>query len=679
MGEFDMAIDADIIAAFNAADTWQEALAAIKANAAALGLSADSLTKLADLPDNGGREQAIGLGVNEIKDLFGHFNSVADIKVAVEQQIAVEHAKFVFISAVDGAGDAAAMAVALAQVATLNADRQALINEWSASSDPDAVARAVDLADDAYTIVLKEIASHLTDPVYMADLSAKMLAARGTLPGGQFFGDGSIVTALQTADAVIDLVAAFNAADTWQEALAAIKANAAALGLSADSLTKLADLPDNGGREQAIGLGVNEIKDLFGHFNSVADIKVAVEQQIAVEHAKFVFISAVDGAGDAAAMAVALAQVATLNADRQALINEWSASSDPDAVARAADLADDAYTIVLKEIASHLTDPVYMADLSAKMLAARGTLPGGQFFGDGKIVTALQTADAVIDLVAAFNAADTWQEALAAIKANAAALGLSADSLTKLADLPDNGGREQAIGLGVNEIKDLFGHFNSVADIKVAVEQQIAVEHAKFVFISAVDGAGDAAAMAVALAQVATLNADRQALINEWSASSDPDAVARAADLADDAYTIVLKEIASHLTDPVYMADLSAKMLAARGTLPGGQFFGDGKIVTALQNADAVIDLVAAFNAADTWQEALAAIKANAAALGLSADSLTKLADLPDNGGREQAIGLGVNEIKDPVRPLQLGGRHQGGRGAADRGRARQVRVHQRR
>ncbi len=148
------------------------------------------------------------------------------------------------------------------------------------------------------------------------------------------------------------------------------------------------------------------------------------------------------------------------------------------------------------------------------------------------------------------------------------------------------------------------------------MEQQIAVEHAKFVFISAVDGAGDAAAMAVALAQVATLNADRQALINEWSASSDPDAVARAADLADDAYTIVLKEIASHLTDPVYMADLSAKMLAARGTLPGGQFYGDGKIVTALQNADAVIDLVAAFNAADTWQEALAAIKANATALG---------------------------------------------------------------
>ncbi len=231
-----------------------------------------------------------------------------------------------------------------------------------------------------------------------------------------------------------------------------------------------------------------------------------------------------------------------------------------------------------------------MADLSAKMLAARGTLPGGQFYGDGKIVTALQNADAVIDLVAAFNAADTWQEALAAIKANAAALGLSADSLTKLADLPDNGGREQAIGLGVNEIKALFGHFDSVADIKVAVEQQIAVEHAKFVFISAVDGAGDAAAMAVALAQVATLNADRQALINEWSTSSDPDAVARAADLADDAYTIVLQEIASHLTDPVYMADLSAKMLAARGTLPGGQFFGDGKIVTALQNADAVID-----------------------------------------------------------------------------------------
>ena len=67
-------------------------------------------------------------------------------------------------------------------------------------------------------------------------------------------------------------------------------------------------------------------------------------------------------------------------------------------------------------------------------------------------------------------------------------------------------------------------------------------------------------------------------------------------------------------------------------------------------------DIMAAFNAANTGAEALAAIKTNAATLLGDADSLAKLADLPEDGGREQAIGLGVIRDQGPVRRLHLGG-----------------------
>jgi hypothetical protein len=86
---------------------------------------------MTELPDGGGRETAIGLGVLEIKALFGNFTSVADLKVAVEKQIEVEYAKHAFINAIDTAVDANAMTAALqAYVATLNGHRQALITAW---------------------------------------------------------------------------------------------------------------------------------------------------------------------------------------------------------------------------------------------------------------------------------------------------------------------------------------------------------------------------------------------------------------------------------------------------------------------------------------------------------------------------------------------------------------------
>ncbi|WP_173947592.1 Ig-like domain-containing protein [Microvirga terrae] len=196
-------------------------------------------------------------------------------------------------------------------------------------------------------------------------------------------------------------------------------------------------------------------------------------------------------------------------------------------------------------------------------------------------------SQAIID---AFNNAADWEETLAAIKANSDDL-LDQDHLDKLNTLPDGGGREKAIGLGVLEIRTLFGDFATIDDIKAAVDMQIEVEYAKYEFITALDAATTATEMTDAvLNTIELVHQHRQDLIAEWTNSSDPDVRARAEDLADDAFTTVLAEIVSHLDEPAYMAELGVRMLALRNAQPGGKFFGDGKIITALADADAEIE-----------------------------------------------------------------------------------------
>jgi VCBS repeat-containing protein len=394
------------------------------------------------------------------------------------------------------------------------------------------------------------------------------------------------------SQAILD---AFNAAKTWQAALAAIKANSHDL-LDQEHLDKLGTLPDDAGREQAIGLGVNEVKELFGEFTDINTLIAEVRYQIDVEYAKYELIRAVSDATNADEMAIALTKVEVLDAHRQELIEKWSNSGDSEAVARAAQRAGEAYTTVLHEIASHLDDDAYMDALADKMLIARNDSEG--FHGVGTLVAALDAADQEIDdeaLIAAFNAidgndADGWQDALAVIKSNAATL-LDADALAKLTTLPDGGGREKAIGLGVLEIKTLFGDFASIEDVQAAVDHQIDVEHAKFEFITALDAATTAAEMTDAIqATIQLVNTHRQDLIDAWSQSAIEAVAARADDLADDIFTTILSEIVNHLDEPAYMAELGARMLALRNALQDGKFFGDGKIITALSNADLAID-----------------------------------------------------------------------------------------
>ena len=70
----------------------------------------------------------------------------------------------------------------------------------------------------------------------------------------------------------VELIAEFNAAETWEQALAAIKNTEYFSILIEDAETragyqqKLTDLPDDQGREQAVGMGVVQFKALFGPF-----------------------------------------------------------------------------------------------------------------------------------------------------------------------------------------------------------------------------------------------------------------------------------------------------------------------------------------------------------------------------------------------------------------------------
>src|SRR5215217_6852573 len=107
-----------------------------------------------------------------------------------------------------------------------------------------------------------------------------MLAAREE--NGPFDDIGTLIAALDNAARAIEsdtVVTSFNAAAGWEAMLAAVKDNASAL-LDSDHLAKLNALPDDGSHEQAVGLGLAEIRTLFGDFASADQIKAAVEKQI---------------------------------------------------------------------------------------------------------------------------------------------------------------------------------------------------------------------------------------------------------------------------------------------------------------------------------------------------------------------------------------------------------------
>ncbi|MBM6594153.1 Ig-like domain-containing protein [Microvirga pudoricolor] len=581
----DEATGAALLDAVNNAADENEIIAILEAAKGDLLNGAD-LANYDALPDGLGRQKAVGLGIEEYRDLFGSFATLPDLQKAVKLHVTTEFHKQELITGIDAATDVASMKAALGEaVDNASEDRQALILEWSGVEQPDAVqARAAALSYDVYTSVLKYVADGNEDPDFVSSLAETLVESRT----GPFFGVTAIVNAILKADSGA-LVAAVNAAKADPDASTILDLINGFTGQLTDSTTAdlLDDLPLNGGRQQAVALGVQEIARLFGNFENIETLQDAVTTQVKVEHNKYVLINALDGAVDADAMAEAISDtIQAVNADRQDLIDAWSESDLPAVLARVAQLEADPYTKALVEVAAHVDNEAYLSKIAGAVYEARLALDGDKFFGVGKIVTALQAAsdDAIIEI---FN--DATEQATSSNVANLMAVIdefavslLDTDAYALYQQLPDGGGRQKAVALGVDEIKELFGAFASVSDIKAALSLHVETEFNKQAFITSLDGAADEDAMVDALRDtVAAVYEDRASLIAEWSTSSDEDVQDRVAALRADPYTLALAEAYANLDDDTYIMQLAREVFEARQT-GDGRFFGVAEIVTAM-------------------------------------------------------------------------------------------------
>lgn len=383
------------------------------------------------------------------------------------------------------------------------------------------------------------------------------------------------------------IVAPFNDAGTWEEVLTAIKSNAAAL-LDEIRIEHLGYLANDADREQAVGFGIYEIRTLFGNFTSLPQIQALVERQVDVEYAKYEFVFFFNNANTVDDMRAALGRVQFLVNDRESVIEEWSSSSDPAVRARAAEMAAEPYTTVLKEIAARLNDGAYLDALATEMMRAHQQ--NGPFDTLDGLIEALDDATDVLgyqSIIASFNEAAGWEAMLAVIKDHSLAL-LDSDHLAKLHQLSDEGAYGQDLGLAVAEIRMLFGDFTSAEQITTAVSKQIDIAHGRFVGLQSINCAQDAGSMAAALSiHVARLHQQRQELIDEWRNSGNPDAVIRATELENEIYSTVLREVSSHLGDDAYLAELSVRMQSAR---QGGSFLDINTLIAALDMVDRAID-----------------------------------------------------------------------------------------
>lgn len=534
----------------------------------------------------GGRQEAIAMGLHELKDFFGDFEDFGDLTDALDRQIVVEFAKHEFIVNVRSArseNPAKDLVDVLQEhILVLNDHRQDLIEEWSAVQNNDKVAaRVAQLKAENYTLRLEALNARLNDDEFLAALSAQFKLNTGDYPG--IVG---LTNALDAAGDAVDVVYAINSAIDGTDAITTIKAKATELGLSAGALDKLAQLPDNAGREKAIGLGVNEIRDLFGDYTDPADIKTAVEHQIDVEFAKHQFIKSFEEADTAGEVAEVLlgAGVATLNDHRKGLIDAWDDSNLQAVKNRVAELKGEHYTLALAALEARIADTDgggFRENLSTIFAEIRRP---ESYVSIVELIKDLDEAGDTVDARYAFNSADTDLEALQAINRHIEDL-LSEDHFAKLEILPNGEGREKAIGLGVNEVRNLFGHFDTVEEITAEVEKQIDVEFAKYELIKAIDDAADVTAMVTALQKVIAVNTDRQKLIEDWSeVENNPAVAARVAQLRSETYTKALKGVADRLGNTEFVAALAQHLLDER-TENGGKFYSVIKITNAMAEA----------------------------------------------------------------------------------------------
>ena len=347
---------------FSEAASYTDFIALIREHEDALGVAED----LAELPQSGGRIDAVGKGVQEVRDLFGDFKSGAEVKTAVTKHIQTELSKQ---GALQNLYSAEELDTFVELVTNLANDRADIIDYYSTlatQTDSEAGHLRVDaLQEELYTVALTKLAEAFGDPTEAAKIFEEFQDVRGDYSGSIV----TLVNKLYQAHAVVDEEVAFlrsvNIADDEAAVLAAIKADP-----DFAALLEGTAFPDNGGREKAVALGVIETIEKLGVFSDADALRQVVDQHIEMEKNKATFIADAQATQTEDVAENFEALIRDLDLDRDAIIDFWSNAGDPEATARADELKADTYTVVLDQIVSHAdtlgeNDGTYWADLAS--------------------------------------------------------------------------------------------------------------------------------------------------------------------------------------------------------------------------------------------------------------------------------------------------------------------------
>ncbi|MBF0679906.1 MAG: DUF4214 domain-containing protein [Devosia sp.] len=333
--------NADLIAAFNAADDGADVLSLIGDYEETLAVDFDLV---------GGRADAVGNGVNEVRDLFGEFSTLAEIQTALSRHIIVEQGKRDALAKLYSTDDFNEFRTL---VERLNDDRVEIISYYEqlggSTSSPDAVERIDDLKDELYTLALSGLVAD-AENFGWKNLFEAFEGVRGGHSGSvvtlvdklyeahaEVSDEIGAVRAMNLADDYGDILAAIKDPKHWEEFQAALEGDA---------------FPDGQGREEAVGKGVLEHISLFGPFVDKADAGDVISLHITTELNKANLLSAARATGDANFAEGLESAIRLVHNDRQEIITLFSAGAmpDPDGVRKANELRADDYTVVLNEI-----------------------------------------------------------------------------------------------------------------------------------------------------------------------------------------------------------------------------------------------------------------------------------------------------------------------------------------
>ncbi|WP_210336817.1 hypothetical protein [Aquamicrobium zhengzhouense] len=351
-----------IVLEFNKAKSYTDFIALIREHEVALGVT----ESLKNLPNEGGRINAVGMGVQEVRNLFGDFTTVDGIKAAVAKHIQTELNKQ---AALQGLYSTEDLETFVDLVTNLASDRAGIIDYYTTlatQTDSEAGHLRVDaLEEELYTVALTKLAEAFGDPTEATKIFEEFQDVRGNYSGSIVTLVNKLYEAHAAADDDVAFLRSVNTADDEATVLAAIKTDP-----DFAALLEGTAFPDNGGREKAVALGVIETIEKLGYFSDVGDLREVIGLHIEMEQNKADFIAGAQVAQGEGFAATFEDLIRDLDLDRDTIINFWSNADDPEATARADELKADTFTVVLDQIVSHAdtlgeNDSTYWADLAS--------------------------------------------------------------------------------------------------------------------------------------------------------------------------------------------------------------------------------------------------------------------------------------------------------------------------